>query len=601
MARWTSPTWWRSRRARPDDGVAMLSVIGTMTVLTLFLLTSLALVLRNAPASRADQDAKTAMAAAEAGVEEYVSRLTADSSYWTNGNVDSGNAAFTSAGRTIPGTTGRASSFSYQVLSSTSDIARTGVIRLRVTGRSSPGNGVPSVSRTITANLQPRGFLRFIYFSDIEVLDPSLMVNPQYATYKGYSYATTSAGTTGTNSTTSYRYMAGLTTVQSQCGQYYYGGRSSLGYTASASTPVYVFNTSTSAVTATLTASGAVAGFACREIQFTSGDTIQGPLHSNDGLQIGGSVLFTDPVTESSWANPPNASQRWWGTGTPNSSGYRPVYAPPMSMPAGNETLLQYVEPRIDDVTGDPGPGCLYTGATRIIFQGSTMKVLSPSTTTAPSRCLDVANRANEQTKTIPPVIYVNSTAASCTAGALGFPMSGESTTMGVTTDYTCTRGTAYVKGTIDGAVTLAGKDDIVITGDLSYQDNATDTDILGLIAGNNVWVYHPVNSSGTNLLSGTATIHYIDAALLSLRHSFIVQNWDVGSALSTSTTSTKLNVRGAIAQKFRGPVGTGNGTSATTGYLKNYVYDARLKNLQPPYFLKPDSSPWTVAQLTDR
>ena len=56
----------------------------------------------------------------------------------------------------------------------------------------------------------------------------------------------------------------------------------------------------------------------------------------------------------------------------------------------------------------------------------------------------------------------------------------------------------------------------------------------------------------------------------------------------------------GAIAQKFSGPVGTGSETSISTGYYKNYVYDNRLAVLQPPYFLKSDSSPWVVSSLTD-
>ena len=38
----------------------------------------------------------------------------------------------------------------------------------------------------------------------------------------------------------------------------------------------------------------------------------------------------------------------------------------------------------------------------------------------------------------------------------------------------------------------------------------------------------------------------------------------------------------------------------SVSGYLKNYVYDQRLKNLQPPYFLKPDATPWQVVTVTD-
>ena len=58
---------------------------------------------------------------------------------------------------------------------------------------------------------------------------------------------------------------------------------------------------------------------------------------------------------------------------------------------------------------------------------------------------------------------------------------------------------------------------------------------------------------------------------MLAIKHSFIVDNYNCGAPLGT------LNVNGAIAQKFRGAVGTGGGGS-DTGYLKNYNYDERLQ-----------------------
>jgi hypothetical protein len=585
--------------ARRDDGMALLSVLGTMAVVTLFLLTSLALVVGQAPVARRDQDAKAAVAAAQAGIDEYVARLTANDSYWTLGSVDGSNPAF-STGQTIQGTGGKAASYRYQVLSSADQTARDGTVRLQVTGTSSPGNGTAPVSRTVTATLQPKGFLRYVYYSDVEVLDPELFYSFTWVTVNGSQYW--NQGTYGSR----YRYADLGPGVRQACGHYYYAGRSAPNYTASSTTPVTVFDTNTNpdAATSTTITSGTVAGFTCSEIQWASGDIVQGPLHSNDALQVGGTPLFTDPVTESSWTTPADPARRWWNSGTPllssgSTTGYWPVYAAPLSMPNGNSELLKYVEPRVDDPSGTPGPGCYYTGQTRIVFQGSTMRVLSPSTTSAPSRCLDVANRSSEQTKAIPPVIYVDSTAATCTYGALGYPMSGE-WLGGVTTDYACTRGTAYVSGTVNGQVTVATKDDVVVTADLLGTDGTTGTDMVGLVAGNYVWVYHPVNSSGSNLLSSGATPRNLQAAVLSLRHSFLVQNWAYGAALST-TSSNKLSVTGSISQRFRGPVGTGNSSGPVSGYIKNYVYDQRLKNLQPPYFLKPDSTPWQVVTVTDK
>jgi hypothetical protein len=79
-----------------------------------------------------------------------------------------------------------------------------------------------------------------------------------------------------------------------------------------------------------------------------------------------------------------------------------------------------------------------------------------------------------------------------------------------------------------------------------------------------------------------------IDAAILSTKHSFIVDNWKCGKSLG------KLTVWGSIAQFWRGPVGTG-----ASGYIKNYNYDERLATEQPPSFLSPSSTSWSLSRET--
>jgi Tfp pilus assembly protein PilX len=528
---------------RGDEGAAMLMVLGVLFVTMLFLLSSLAYALRSMAPTRRDQDAKIALAAAQAGIDEYVSRLTANDNYWEQGNSDTSNAAFSTSGQAIQGTNGAGAKYTYQLLTTASDTAQTGQIKLKVTGSSTAGTGHDKVSRTLTATLRPKGFLSYVYLSDVEVVDPDIIGS------------------------------------SSSCANYYYAGRSST--------------------------------TGCSNIQWTSGDTVNGPLHSNDALQINGSVNFTNQTTESSWPalNGTSSSTTWWGTQSPPLSGYSPAYAAAISLPVANTTLLRYVAPDVDgDATTPAGPGCYYQGATKITFTGTTMTVLSPGTrnSSTPSRCYNISTPTTAQSGlAIPPVIYVDAGTTTCTTGQIGIPASGESyssgsssaiswgsTSSGVTTNYNCQRGSAYVSGTVDGQVNVASKDDIVVTGNLAVQDSDS-TDIVGLTAGNCVWVYHPIDSSGDNLYS-TPRVDTIEAAILSLRHSFIVQNWNQGNPLAT------LNVTGAIAQKFRGPVGTGSGTSISTGYYKNYVYDSRLAFLQPPYFLKSDSSPWAVSSLTD-
>ena len=78
-----------------------------------------------------------------------------------------------------------------------------------------------------------------------------------------------------------------------------------------------------------------------------------------------------------------------------------------------------------------------------------------------------------------------------------------------------------------------------------------------------------------------------INAAILSLAHSFRVQNWSAGAPLGT------LTVNGAIAQRYRGAVGTNSGGTVVAGYAKAYTYDNRLKYLSPPKFLDPIAAAW--------
>ena len=67
----------------------------------------------------------------------------------------------------------------------------------------------------------------------------------------------------------------------------------------------------------------------------------------------------------------------------------------------------------------------------------------------------------------------------------------------------------------------------------------------------------------------------WIYAAILSTSHSFVVDNYNCGK----QSQLDRLNIYGAIAQKFRGIVGTTGGT----GYRKNYNYDERLATDEPP------------------
>jgi hypothetical protein len=86
----------------------------------------------------------------------------------------------------------------------------------------------------------------------------------------------------------------------------------------------------------------------------------------------------------------------------------------------------------------------------------------------------------------------------------------------------------------------------------------------------------------------------YIYAAILSTAHSFLVDNYACGETGSSGTQT--LHVYGAIAQKFRGVVGSGEDEH---GYLKDYKYDPRLATDEPPHFLAPLKAGWKIIRET--
>lgn len=586
-----------------ESGSALLTVLGTAVVLTLLLLTTLGFALSNLRPTDDDQDAKAALAAAQAGVDDFLSRLNADNNYWLT--ADPANPAFSAVGAAIPGTGGATGSFRYAVLDTATQVAESSRLRLEVTGKRD------RTERSVVATLVPAGFLKYVYYTDVEVTDPALYASSVRVTVNGssgYSSSTTEGTTT---TTTTYTYYANSSTVLRMCSRRYYEARvSDQTYVSSASEPYYVMavkggvstvSTGDVGKTVVLGADPAQPGRGCRELQWVTGDGVDGPMHSNDALYITGSPLFRNPggpAPGTAWADgstpAPAANRRWWGAGAPDPAGQSPVVQPLVEMPDSNSAVMDAAQAH----------GCVYTGATKIVFTEDAMTVLSPGTT-APNKtsCLPAGAAGGTQTvKPIPPVVYVAPTAASCTPGAVGYPLqiAAAGTTpartesdLGAGPDHACGKGNAYVSGRIRGRSTVAADSDVVVTGDLTYASGTTGSDVLGLIANNYVWVYHPVDAAGDNMLTPAQEVHNIHAAILSVRHSFAVQSWNYGASLGGDVN--KLNVVGSISQKFRGPVGTAGGS----GYKKNYQYDKRLLALPPPFFLQPKTTPWSVREMS--
>ncbi len=86
-----------------------------------------------------------------------------------------------------------------------------------------------------------------------------------------------------------------------------------------------------------------------------------------------------------------------------------------------------------------------------------------------------------------------------------------------------------------------------------------------------------------------------IYAAILALKHAFVVDNYSCGTP-----TLGHLNVYGAIAGLFsNGLTGQFSGTSIVNGYPYNANYDNRLQIEEPPHFLNPVQAAWYIQRQT--
>jgi hypothetical protein len=309
----------------------------------------------------------------------------------------------------------------------------------------------------------------------------------------------------------------------------------------------------------------------CDVIVFPNWDDINGPLHTNDALVTCGSPDFgrtsSDTIEVSS---PPQGWYRYSGcSGNPDFIGTFVTNAPVLTPPPTNAQL---------SLLAQQG-GARFTGQTRIVLSGNTMSVNGGPFVSVPSNG----------------VIYVAN-------GACSSSYSPFTARYPTTLGSGC--GNVYVRGSYSAPLTIAAENDIIVYNNLTRSANG----MLGLIANNFVRVYHPFQNqerkgdcsggnNGANLPTGApwnaGQPTQIDAAILAIQHSFIVDHYDCGSPLGT------LAVNGAIGQKFRGAVGTFSGSTLVSGYQKNYNYDDRLRYVSPPHFLDPVESAWHIQRQT--
>jgi hypothetical protein len=342
----------------------------------------------------------------------------------------------------------------------------------------------------------------------------------------------------------------------------------------------------------------------CTEIEFAPEDGVRGPMHTDDAANVCGSVEFgrkeekeqgdPDSIEINGGVNLVCGGSPTFNTATGSYTKGKEIKAP-----ESDTSLKLYVEPEDE-----------FEGATHLVLNGS-------------SNTIEVTNGGSKKTISWPAngLLYVQKKEKGgvCT---YEYKQVAADLTNEAPEEEGC--GTVYVSGTYSKSLTIAAERELIINGNIipsgvTPGQAPTGTDTLGLIASHFVRIYHPVeqtypksgrcqgsdpevktgtcerinneNSCDAENAAGSLENPWIYAAILSTSHSFLVDNYDCGKQSQIGD----INIYGAIAQKFRGIVGTTGGT----GYLKNYNYDERLATDEPPYFLAPLKADWKVIRET--
>jgi len=576
--------------------MSLVVVIAATAVMATLVIAGTAMALNSQRHGHHTASWDAALAAAYGGVEDYRSLITANPDYWRYGNPaapftsESGsvvtapptpNPAFdTVAGGTwgiVPTTgDGEAARFRYEVDSS--EYESLGRIRLRSTG------AVGDETRTVVASIGQEGFIRFLYWSDYEIMQNA---------------AAGAACQTAANWDSEHNRL-----------KYAWEGR-----TCGMQAPLY------------------------GDVYYGAGDEFNGPFYSNDSPLVCDGT-FNDMFLTMPLAQNPTQLYRPYNCGGPAPRFAVPPQQPevPIDLPPTNAEMKR--ETRYDLATN---PGCLYTGPTSITFHSNgTMTVRSPwtlSTQTSgtgdtsgrnrPDRCGAPGTDANQLGHpggaTVPVVegslVFVQNVpstptnvnftpqgatemaqrcgAADGSQNGVGYPMAGENPHLSkVYYPYGCTAGDAFVKGEFKGHMSIAAENYLWVasdqgtsTGGVTY---AAPSSLLGLVGQKAVVIWHPVNAAKANILAVNDV--RIDAAVLSVTGTMAVQNYDIG------VHRGNIVLFGAVAQKYLDPTECTNcGAGATaTGFGTNFTYDTRLQNIAPPKFLQPAVTVFRATQFAE-
>ncbi len=272
-------------------------------------------------------------------------------------------------------------------------------------------------------------------------------------------------------------------------------------------------------------------------IWFTTGDVLEGPVHSNDQFAIRGSPVFMGKLTSA--ASSINQGQ---GYAPDFQKGYQ-LGVPPVVFPTEQELINNYYASN-----NNQAPQLIidarFSKDAEVVFNSDGTITYSVWHYSHGNKIWDVA-ATTVQLSTLNGMIYV--------------------------------KGDVETRGWMNGQVTMIATKEIYITDDIMYADSNSNgtlapgsTNLLGLISLDDIIV----TDSTPN-----RTDCRINAAMLALDDEFTVEHYSSGNPRG------QLTIWGALAEVMRGPVGTFGNASIVTGYNKDYHYDQRFTTTPPPYF----------------
>ncbi|HKG91741.1 MAG TPA: hypothetical protein VKA84_07625 [Gemmatimonadaceae bacterium] len=161
--------------------------------------------------------------------------------------------------------------------------------------------------------------------------------------------------------------------------------------------------------------------------------------------------------------------------------------------------------------------------------------------------------------------------------------------------------GTVALSGTLRGKVTVYATGSVVLVDDLKYAADAKNgqcLDMLGIIAGKNIWVADNALNTPQDVDSDPGDELFVNlddtkdfnlmAVMMALNTAFGVERYDRASGpTNTNGCETVKNGRGClylnggVIQAARGAVGQADGK----GFTKRYSYDRCALQRSPPYF----------------